>query len=542
MLHKYHVGVAERGRVLLFQNQVRTNRIAASTMDLFSAQNDNSRANDREAFERGQMQVSAMEPHHIVYVSYPHTACIKQPEEKLILLDIHNAAERYAPKPLTASKTVEINSGRMGQIKLTPHYLNSSVEELTECWEKVVTVQQLGKTMDDLVQAVEYAEAFVGGTFLEVTTISTPKAEGTQVLVRRYSKFHKTHGQEPAINLMNYVFPLAHFEQLRGQGKVPSWWYILDDLLYRRTDQAAQFVGRQLEERNAPDTKAHQWRSPRMIDFSLAVQAAPPGSDGTAEEELECGICSEVAEHAVTLPGCKMHRFDKACVTEWWNFQGPEKAHCPLCRRRVFEDDKQAHDLTFGLINGVYNIDFSFTPYEDFLRSCADLDERSAFNIEEPLNVDIPAMAKSWDLLMRGAALEPAVSRPHFLQPARMSEMSSVHHGLKKAFRLIDNCATTDPNKCTVKRAAAVIYKEIQRSLTDEASASSFMEYIRQEKISPYNIVEQNLRSGQEVFLKVNVSRMLMMVRVRKCSEHGPGWHKHGLRDYYREPSHWMAG
>jgi len=262
----------------------------------------------------------------------------------------------------------------------------------------------------------------------------------------------------------------------------------------------------------------------------------------TAEEDPECGICGEVAVDAVAMRSCPMHRFHKACVAEWWNFLGPEKAHSALCRRRVVEDDKHAHDLTFGLTDGVCNLDFSYTPYEDFQRSVADLDERSAWNIDEPLDVDIPTMAKSWDFLMRGAALEPASSQPHFLQPARMSEMAAVRHGLRKAFHLLQGCATTHASKCTVKRAANVIYREIQRSLVDDASNSGFMEYVRNDMVSPYKTVEQQLRPGQESFLQVNIGRMLMTTRVRKCSEHGPGFHKHGLRDYYGSPSEWVGG
>ena len=202
----------------------------------FSTTKDGLWPDGRARFENTQTQVSAMDPHHAVRISYPHTKCINQPDEKLVLLDIDNAANRYAPKPLTASKTVEMNAGRgaYDQRKCTPHYLNSSVEELTECWEKVVTVQQSGETMDYLIKAMKYAEAFVGGTFLEVTTITTKQAKVKQVLVHRISIFHRTRGQDPVLANLNYMFPLATFERLRGHSRAPSWWYMLDDLLYRK--------------------------------------------------------------------------------------------------------------------------------------------------------------------------------------------------------------------------------------------------------------------------------------------------------------------
>ena len=49
-----------------------------------------------------------------------------------------------------------------------------------------------------------------------------------------------------------------------------------------------------------------------MIDFSFAMQATAP----TADEDLECGICGEVAVDAVAMRSCPMHRFHKACVAE----------------------------------------------------------------------------------------------------------------------------------------------------------------------------------------------------------------------------------
>lgn len=104
------------GWFLLRYDNERTNEDMAKIMTTNTPTNSDANAywrwRTREEFEKWQEKMNAMNVNHYVSASYPHIASINAPKEKLVLLDIHRASERYAPRPLIASKAVEANSGR----------------------------------------------------------------------------------------------------------------------------------------------------------------------------------------------------------------------------------------------------------------------------------------------------------------------------------------------------------------------------------------------------------------------------------------------
>lgn len=233
----------------------------------------------------------------------------------------------------------------------------------------------------DLDGAMNRSQQFVGTTRLGLTTFSStdPAYEGVWILVHRVSTYFQKEGQPQVMAQSIFTFSLDRFEQLRASPRQPAWWHLLDDLLYRKTDMAARFVAQQLEEHGVFDTKADQWRTPRMLDFGFAMQPASVSLPESPEVDFQCSICTgPEADQAVTLKVFQVHRYHKDCILNWFSSQGPEKADCPLCRAPVVPGEEQARAITLGLREGVYSNDSPFTPYENFERSRADLDERSA--------------------------------------------------------------------------------------------------------------------------------------------------------------------
>lgn len=93
-----------------------------------------------------------------------------------------------------------------------------------------------------------------------------------------------------------------------------------------------------------------------------------------------------------------------------------------------------------------------------------------------------------------------------------------------------------------MSNAARLIDKHILLALMKAAMRSGFMKYLEPSGQIPNPPFSLGLRDGQAVFLKVTISRMLMMTRLRKCKTHRSVWHKHGDRDFYKEPAHGVNG
>ena len=186
----------------------------------------------------------------------------------------------------------------------------------------------------------------------------------------------------------------------------PDWWLLLDDLLYRRTDVATQHVAPSLTAptgMGAVDTKAEQFKSARLIDFSFALEQAPDLGTEAEEAGLRCVICIGEYEDAVVVKSCGVHRYCRKHINERLNHLGAENANCPLCKRNAVSPGK-VEDTMFGLIDGAYIVDSRYSAYENFERSFADLDNHLAENdhlskVDWPWPVLSQVGSFSWQVL-----------------------------------------------------------------------------------------------------------------------------------------------
>jgi len=342
------------------------------------------------------------------------------------------------------------------------------------------------------------AEKFVGATTLEVITVRSrnPKKPDTMVCVRQRVVLYRNVPHETRGSLTwKDRFSLTYFEPLRSRVRQPCWWHLLDDLFYRRTDVAAQHVAQHIAEHGPntdslfeiEDTKSDQWQAPQRIDFDFAMQQAPALAEDCEEEDRDCIICRFEAQDAVVLNKCQHHRFCREHITEWLNHLGPEKARCALCQRNALSPE-EVPDVQFGLLNGVYHADPRYSDFENFERSCADLDEHLAENAKTG-EVDWPseALAHAWELLVAGARLETADSCPLLAQPVRTPEFARLDREIGAALIDIENFPWSSTGKRTVKQTCDKLYAHGRDSLQKESRLSGLSTFSKpNEQFGPF--------------------------------------------------------
>lgn len=496
--------------------------------------------NSRADFEQNQLKVSSLQTKHHLSVTYPEIRRVPG-DAKLELLDIANVSQRYFPQPLIPSKAVTINSGWESEQLDPGHALLQTVEKIDDDTFEILSANTSTSGMAHLSASLRMASKFRGTTVLHAVTFryDDVKKPGIQILVRRKTAFI---GRDPEAG-SKHTFSLDDFEAVRAEPVQPDWWHLLDDLIYRRTDLAARVVSKALASVRPfeiEDTKADHFKPPRQINYDFVMQAISQ-ADVASSPEIECIICREVAEDAVKLT-CKQHYYCRACLTDWFNARGPASADCPLCRRKVVESPEQAYNLMLGLTDGIFYDDPRYNAYENFERSCADLDSRLPENITADVEWSGHTLFAGWNILVAGAALEGKESRPLHCQPVRVPEFHRISCEIKNVLMLAGapSHAKGEPvvlrRKVPMNLAPIIIQAYIRKSLKREAfeiaCAQTGMPYdpASMDKVE----ISKYLRLGFSDFLRRTVNRLLMMSLLRNCHEHpGSGWHRHGDRDYY---------
>lgn len=211
-----------------------------------------------------------------------------------------------------------------------------------------------------------------------------------------------------------------------------------------------------------------------------------------------------------------------------------------MCRSKAVTD-QDVPSLRFGLRDGVYYSDPRYSAYENFERGCSDLDTQLA---EDADGVEVDwspeVLAQAWNLLVAGAKLEPPESRPLFQQPVHSIEFDLVNRRMRASLMAV---ARSKGEKRSIYDACWSLFSHVHEVLQQEVTESELSRFTRpnhfrgQARLDNREDFHVYLRHDVEDFIHRTISRMLMMMQKRKCDQHGAGWHKHGGRDYYGDPS-----
>jgi len=283
----------------------------------------------------------------------------------------------------------------------------------------------------------------------------------------------------------------------------------------------------------------HGFKARRRDNFggllNSKVTAVYPATLG-GEDRL-CPICTGTLGEAdvpdpVALPCSIKHVICKGCILSWIDSQGPDKASCPRCRERVFDNQQEIDDLKFGLINGVYELDERYTAYENFERSCADLDQELAEGDMSWFTVTADLFIRVWDILLDGVLLEEYNgSTAEYLNPALSEEWDLADDEFRLQAFKFDGVGV-----CT-RRFFEEMVERVYGAFVGEFRKNGMHGYISGDETDqlardPANAECLNIRPGFKECFKRQLNRTLRFLQLRKCGC-TPGLHKHGLRDYY---------
>jgi hypothetical protein len=332
-----------------------------------------------------------------------------------------------------------------------------------------------------------------------------------------------------------YEFSIEDFEAIEAGGKL--WFANLVSLIDRRTDVAFLHVQRALTVQNVRVSQAN-WMSSRQPDYEkvLKEMTVTPklSSDG---EGNDCPICREslfTAEEVVQVPCEGKHEYHLKCLVEVCKAAGPERSRCPLCRRDVIKNAKDIELLKYGVVDKTYITDQKYSRFENFERSCADLDKDLAENSGARIGVSTVLLRAVMEMLTEAALTELPISTPHHLQPVRCTEFGLLKLAVASAAKSMNGMRIDEP------LLYGAIRTEMLNNFGDEFKSGGMMSYLLGVELwnwwDDQVVVAKNyaMRPGFLVFAERMVNRMLRFVQLRACDcTPDKTFHWHGGRAYY---------
>ena len=470
---------------------------------------------------------TVFEPHHIVKLEYP-VSCLAVDEEP-VFLPILDARSRYEPLPLIPDDAVIHHSSRDN----FPETSFFSIVK-TDGEAEVPFVES-----DDLLSDMALLIGRIGRTYLGVVTFVRDSDPDKNVMIRfcRTTYQSKTGGSRYTSST-HYIMNLDEFEEAAGK-RSNAWLVNLHNLLYRENDMAVRHVSLRAAMLERCDWSTN-WKASRQIKYHEVISEMFPDVDTSSLEETDC-LCGQTFDDDEHKPkvlicgGNAKHVLCKESLLEWCKTCGPLKATCPHCRTAIFTNQADIDFLAYGaLSHGVYTFDKRYNAFENFERSCADLDKRHASNIDEPTEVNATILWNAWEVLIEGAKLEQPSSSPLNLQSARCPEVKIVNHAIKIILRELDGLIKP------TKHLFVIIVNSLYRRFVVEFVNNKLDRFLsaRDARHLTENIRgsrDLKLRPGLIEFCERNISRMLIFQRSRQCQcRHVPDrWtHKHGIRHY----------
>lgn len=118
------------------------------------------------------------------------------------------------------------------------------------------------------------------------------------------------------------------------------------------------------------------------LQASAAGFNCSPHIGDASVDDRTCSMCTQdclltLPDHSVSLSCSDKHIYRLECLEKWCLAQGrPDLACCPRCRGKTFPDSHLLNRLKLSVRGKNFIPDFSrYTPWEDYERSCADLDK-----------------------------------------------------------------------------------------------------------------------------------------------------------------------
>ncbi|EGP92731.1 uncharacterized protein MYCGRDRAFT_88700 [Zymoseptoria tritici IPO323] len=364
----------------------------------------------KPALELAKPLVSVSGERHWVHVEHPSEE-LCNPDEHMAMMSPSWVAARLDPTlPLVPDAAVTARAGRENESE-------TSMISYYECtgpfdenfWPSANN--EPGRTFQETMQEVL---EFPGETTIRIVNYLTADDPVARVRIRL-----ECLPEAPALADLVCQFEMTSEEFQHADGLLfgqdrPQWCIDIEDVVYRNSDRACRHVAFQYydpqDERehggnlHAGATAFGRQRHPK---YSQVLQhlATAANTDQLPEDDRACIVCAEdyfirPGHHPVVLAavcGHDQHIVCANCVLQICEAKGPKEACCPHCRAKYFTTKPQLDFLVFGEVNGVFHADDSYTDWENFQRSCSDLDKKSAITSDTTISITNPtALFNIW--------------------------------------------------------------------------------------------------------------------------------------------------
>ena len=479
-------------------------------------------------------------PRHVTLVSYPCLDLLQvggSVGERLVLVPDHSSESRYEPRPLIDDPAVTVHSFRNGPDETEIYSISRADMDIKDVSANLRSgMAEAAFDGYRLIEDMEFIESCNGTTWLNCVTYTTDLHEldddpPVALRISRKTMFRFAGHRE--WHLDTYELSLEEVDTTQWAGKL--WAVNIVRLIDRRSDMAYLHAQRMLAEQDA-DRFEVGWAPPRYPDYGKVLKRMRVTPEVSPDPEENDPICREIlfgTEEVVQVPCDGKHKYHLDCLVEVCKAAGPGKSRCPLCRRDMIRDTKDIDLLKYGVVDRSYNENREYSQWENFERSCADLDKHLAEHSKAQITVSKFLIKAIFELLTEGAMLELPLSTPFHLQPVRCADFPLLRqavfvtaesmHGMTVDVKILN-----DAMKVEMLNTFAGAFKgggglsglidvELGHWWKDQTQAAKYYA----------------MRPGFFAFAERMVSRMLQFVQLRKCDDTSGGMHRHGGRTYY---------
>lgn len=477
--------------------------------------------------------VPIIEPHHRIDVTYPALNSLQWKERPLLHTPL-NAAERYEPLPLINDIEVQRNSGR--DLKEQTPFFSMYPASLERPAEGVMLCGDICKDMRELSR-------YIGITTLNVLIYNTEETAQPWIRICSGTTFRRVGGAR-SDGRKDYNIPLQEFLAKRDHSR---WYQDILHLIEMRDDRAARHVQIRLREyvdnRDADHvTELYQkfaasFKPKRQPDYDLYLyQDRFLASDRTKSTSLfkskkQCMICKKslnTSTHVgIAFPCSPEHVAGRSCVRELCHRSLPEHVQCPQCNVCLFDSQALDH-LRFGVWEGRYEDDPRFTEYENFEKSCADLDmdvpSRSRHTPSFSLIVHPQLFMAIWYRMIFFGSLEMSLAH---VEAISAPEFNILERAIEKHVRRLDGVQTT--TRILEWWLGLAIFQAFDHPF----HAAGLGKYLPRH-LPTFAREEEFFRPGFQRFCERAFLRTLRFLELRTCTcEDEKRIHSHGGRMFY---------
>lgn len=512
-----------------------------------------------------QLAVDSTQLTHTVFFRYPDCSLLEaEPDNAIRLINPQDAHERYPFEDLVEDASVIRNASQLNEGE-TSFFLISEIDARHTPFRNGGAVPRLmpmrpgtdGLTL--LLHDVEAYQKTVGKTSLRVITFERHDDDERDMIYRvaRKSRCQARNGIW-AENTRSYEFSTDRLIAAQHVDTPSPLVFMLIDLIWRASARAVRHVRFTLgESEYLEDGADTDFLPSRRVRFADALDAIlePVKRDeidldentDTAEDRVqpdECPICSgpyvfdtEDTHRPVRLRPCG-HIFGYECIKTWCNTEVIEHGtlktpQCP-CRCDIFD----ARAVKLREQNGTYHNLPTFTAYENFEVSCADLDAATPVRHVDDKHVTINArvMAHALKMLTDGALLEEAISTPFNLQTIRYAETQLAVASIREFLN------ANNGRPLTYGVLFRYLYIAIINVLLGKCKQSMYPQFLSEQDRNNVTLrywathKAAPIREGFYEFVDRLLHRMIMFQELRQC-ECSPGFHMHGARTFWNKDS-----